>query len=69
LLVWYGLIPVVEADPHGAWLETDDCNDVTGKPGADVRIVINVHYTDDGYKLLGELFANKAIELIKKSTP
>ncbi|MCF7847933.1 MAG: sialate O-acetylesterase [Kiritimatiellales bacterium] len=41
---------------RGAWVDTDDLN------GPDN----DVHYTDDGYRKLGERFAEKAIGLMQK---
>lgn len=41
---------------RGAWVNTDDLNQ-SNDP---------VHYTDDGYRKLGERFADKAILLIRK---
>ena len=58
---------VAEADPRGAWVDTDDCNNDVGSKSADGKIVKDVHYTAEGFRLLGERFANKAIELIKKT--
>jgi lysophospholipase L1-like esterase len=58
---------VAEADSHGAWVDTDDCNDDKGTVGADGKIVKDVHYTAAGYRFLGERFAKKSIELINKS--
>jgi hypothetical protein len=56
-------VAVAEADPRGAWVDTDDLNDKKGKRG---EMKNDMHYTADGYRLLGERFAKKAIELIKK---
>jgi hypothetical protein len=47
---------VVKADPKSAWIDTDDLN---GKRD-------DLHYTKEGYITLGERFADKAIEIIKK---
>ena len=58
---------VAGADPRGAWVDTDDLNDDKGTEGADGKRKKDVHYTGDGFRLLGERFAKKAIELIKKS--
>jgi hypothetical protein len=49
-------------DPNGEWVDTDDLNN-KGPDGKQN----DLHYTRDGYKLLGERFAEKAIALIKKS--
>ncbi|PCJ60312.1 MAG: acetyl xylan esterase [Planctomycetota bacterium] len=47
-----------------AWINTDDLNDGEGKNGK--KIKNDLHCTKAGYKILGERFAKKAIELIKK---
>jgi hypothetical protein len=52
-----------EAHPRGAWIDTDDLND--RKEGE--KVVNDLHYTKEGYVLLGTRFAEKAIELIGKS--
>ena len=57
-------VVVAKADPRGAWVDTDDLNDRKDKTG---KMVNDLHYNADGYRLLGERFAQKAIELIKKS--
>lgn len=51
------LVSVAEKDPLGAWIDTDDLNGKTD----------GLHYTADGYQKLGERFAEKAREFIKKS--
>jgi hypothetical protein len=52
-----------EAHPRGAWVDTDDLND--RKHGE--KVVNDLHYTKEGYQILGTRFAAKAIELIGKS--
>jgi hypothetical protein len=52
-----------EAHPRGAWIDTDDLNDK--KDGE--KVVHDLHYTKEGYEILGTRFAEKAIELIGKS--
>ena len=54
---------VAEADPRGAWLNTDDLNDKIKNNGNEIKN--RLHYTREGYKILGKRFAEKAIELIK----
>lgn len=46
--------------PRGAWVDTDDLNNkmLNGK------IVDDLHYTPEGYQMLGTRFAQKAIRLI-----
>ena len=51
-----------EAHPQGAWVDTDDLNDK--KDGE--KVVHDLHYTKEGYEILGTRFAAKAIELIEK---
>lgn len=45
-------------EPLGAWVDTDDLNDLNGKN--------DLHYTKDGYAKLGQRFADSAIKLIRK---
>jgi hypothetical protein len=45
-------------EPLGAWVDTDDLNDVKGKN--------DLHYTKDGYAELGRRFAARASELVRK---
>lgn len=56
-------VKVAEADARGSWVDTDDLNDKKDKDG---KIQNDLHYTAEGYKLLGERYAKKAIALIKK---
>lgn len=51
-----------EAHPRGAWIDTDDLND--RKDGD--KVVNDLHYTKEGYQILGTRFAEKAILLIRK---
>jgi hypothetical protein len=57
-------VAVAEANPRGAWVDTDDLNDGTNKEGKHIKN--DLHYSVAGYKTLGERFAKKAIELIRK---
>ena len=57
-------VAVAEASSRGAWVDTDDLNDKKNKKTNAVRH--DLHYTGEGYKILGKRFADKAIELIKK---
>ena len=56
-------VKVAEADPRGAWVDTDDLNDGKTKKGKTIKN--GVHYTKEGYAKLAERFAQKAIALIK----
>ncbi|HEX5790294.1 MAG TPA: sialate O-acetylesterase [Luteolibacter sp.] len=51
-----------QAHPRGAWIDTDDLND--RKDGD--KVVNDLHYTQEGYRILGTRFAEKAIGLIRK---
>jgi lysophospholipase L1-like esterase len=51
-------VAVAEENERGAWVDTDDLNNKKGKD--------DLHYTAEGYKTLGERFAEKAIELVKQ---
>ncbi len=49
-------VKVADASERGAWIDTDDL-EMRGD---------NLHYTADGYKKMGQRFADAAIALIKK---
>ncbi len=57
-------VKIAEADPRGAWVNTDDLNDLPGKKGQPVRN--DLHLSKEGYVTLGQRFADKAIELINR---
>ncbi|HAI97298.1 MAG: acetyl xylan esterase [Cycloclasticus sp.] len=61
-LVRQAQVKVSEADPRGAWVNTDDLNE--GKNEKGQHIMNDLHYSVDGYKILGKRFAEKSIELI-----
>ncbi|MGF2684919.1 sialate O-acetylesterase [Marinobacter sp. DUT-3] len=46
------------------WVDTDDLNDF--HTGSAASPVDRLHYTEDGYKLLGRRFANESIRLLEK---
>jgi hypothetical protein len=56
-------VRVAEADPRGAWVDTDDLNDGT-RAGKEIKN--DLHYTSDGRRILGERFALTAIALLKR---
>ena len=58
-------VAVAEASPRGEWVNTDDLNDKKNKKTQKVHH--DLHYTKDGYKILGKRFAEKAIALIKQN--
>ena len=47
------------------WVDTDDLNDGLNRGGKPINN--DLHYSVKGYELLGRRFADKAIQLIKKS--
>ena len=57
-------VQVAEASKRGAWVDTDDLND---KQDAQGNVKHDLHYTKDGYKTLGQRFADKAIALVRQS--
>ncbi len=58
-------IQVATQHPRGAWVNTDDLNDGISSKGK--KINNDLHYSVDGYKLLGNRYAEKAIELIENN--
>ncbi|MCH7224895.1 sialate O-acetylesterase [Haloferula sp. A504] len=57
-------VAVAESSPRGAWVDTDDLNDKPAKGGEGTRN--DLHYTKEGYRILGERFAEAAIKLIRE---
>jgi lysophospholipase L1-like esterase len=53
-------VTVAETDSHGAWVDCDDLNDKT----RDGKTVNDLHYTPEGYKLLGQRYARQAKALV-----
>ncbi|MEZ5301740.1 MAG: sialate O-acetylesterase [Verrucomicrobiales bacterium] len=58
-------VAVAEEDPRGAWVDCDDLNDKE-KNG---RKVDDLHYTKEGYALLGKRYARQAKALIEGNEP
>jgi len=58
-------VKVAQDDPHGAWVDTDDVNNKIkqDKPDNDL------HYTKEGYVLLGQRLARQAVSLINGKNP
>ena len=55
-------VKLAESHKNGAWIDTDDLNGgEPGKPGG------HLHYPGEESKILGQRFAEKAIELIQKN--
>ncbi|MEZ6142922.1 MAG: sialate O-acetylesterase [Zavarzinella sp.] len=57
-------VKFAENTPRGAWVDTDDLNDGKNKSGKEIKN--DLHYSVEGYRILGERFATKSIELIRK---
>jgi hypothetical protein len=53
------------SNPNFVWINTDDLNTGIDNNGKDVTN--DLHLTKEGYKILGERFGEKAIELIQKN--
>ena len=56
---------IADSNPRFTWVDTDDLNDNINEAA---RLPMNdLHYSDEGYQLLGERFAEAAIRLIEKN--
>ena len=51
-----------ESQPKTEWVDTDDLNDRK----ADDKVIHDLHYHQEGYRILGERFAKKSIGLIQQ---
>lgn len=58
-------VKMAEANPRYGWIDTDDLNSGVNDKGVTVKD--DLHFSVEGYRLLGERFANKAIELVRKN--
>ena len=58
---------MADADPLGAWIDTDDLNNMTDANTGKLRN--DVHYTPEGYKIFGQRLAEKAIALTDPHSP
>ena len=54
-------VQLAQEDKHGAWV---DCDDLNNKKGKD-----DLHYTQEGYKLLGQRYIRQARALIDGKQP
>ena len=57
-------VNVAQKHPRGAWVNTDDLNDGENRKGKPINN--DLHYSAEGYKILGQRFAEAAITLIEK---
>lgn len=58
-------VDAAEADPRGGWVDTDDLNDGMNRRGKAIKN--DLHYSVEGYATLGKRFAEKSVELLKKT--
>jgi hypothetical protein len=58
-------VKVADSNLRFDWVNTDDLNDGLNRRGK--KIANDLHYSVEGYKILGTRFAEKALALIKKS--
>lgn len=56
-------VKLAEEDKNGQWVNCDDLNDGKNKKGKDIKN--DLHMSVEGYKIMGDRFAKKAISLIK----
>jgi len=56
-------LKVAESNPRFGWIDTDDLNDGIDRKGKATQN--NIHMSAEGYVMMGERFANKAIQLIE----
>ena len=56
-------VSLAESDARFAWVNTDDLNDGVNRRGKPIKN--DLHYSAEGYKLLGKRFAEGALELIE----
>ncbi|MGB5982115.1 MAG: sialate O-acetylesterase [Nonlabens sp.] len=58
-------VEVAESNPRFDWVDTDDLNTGINRNGQD--IIDGIHMTATGYIIMGERFAEKAIQLIEEN--
>ncbi len=58
-------VRVAESNPRFSWVDTDDLNDGVNRRGKSIEN--DLHYSADGYRKLGERFAEAALKLIRAS--
>ncbi len=59
-------VKVGESNPRFEWVSTDDLNDGFDRDGK--AIENDLHMSAEGYKILGQRFAEKSIRPIKKNS-
>ncbi len=58
-------VTLVKSDPHGAWVDCDDLND----KAINGVITDDLHYTQEGYELLGRRYVRQARALTEGRKP
>lgn len=56
-------VKVAESNPGFGWIDTDDLNDGYNRKGKEIKD--DLHMSAEGYIIMGKLFADKSIQLIK----
>lgn len=59
-------VVLANRDPRGAWVDTDDLNDLVGEDGARNN---DLHYSPEGYREFGRRLAAQAVRLIRGEAP
>ena len=57
-------VKVADSDPRFVWVNTNDLNDDKNRRGKEIKD--DLHYSAEGYKILGKRFAESALKLILK---
>lgn len=58
-------VEVAESTPLGRWINTDDLNDGINPQGREIQD--DLHYSADGYAIMGQRFAHQALQLIDEN--
>ena len=58
-------VKVAESNSRFDWVDTDDLNDGMNRKGKSIKN--DLHYSAEGYKTLGNRFAEKAVKLIQSN--
>lgn len=56
-------VKVADSNPRFTWVDTDDLNDGVNRAGKEISD--DLHLSVEGYRILGERFAQKSIDLIR----
>lgn len=64
IMVRNAQVKVAESNPRFEWINTDDLNDGFNRNGKEINN--DLHMSAEGYITMGERFADKAIQLIKR---